>query len=104
MHILNQSYNVPDYAPSFEESDTALQAIIEKSDVFGKLKIHDAREDEFQLKPVYQILLNFIWISLKVSFFHVDLLFVMKVLWAAVNRNISLGTLKTCPRLPSLTC
>lgn len=65
--ILSLSFHVPEYAPSFEESDVALQTIIEKSEVVCNLKIQNSKEDEFQLKPVYQILLNFIWISLKVS-------------------------------------
>ena len=55
-----------DYAPSFEESDHALQQIIEKSKITDQLDLEDPKEDEFQLKPLYQILLNFIWISLKV--------------------------------------
>lgn len=64
--IENDSY-ISDYAPSFEESDKALQTIIDRSTVVNRLIVQDAKDDEFQLKPLNQILLNFIWISLKVS-------------------------------------
>lgn len=56
-----------DYAPSFEESDNALETIIQKSSIINELSTRDSDQDEFQLKPVNQILLNFIWITLKVS-------------------------------------
>ncbi len=32
-----------------------------------KLRIRTSKDDEYQLKPVDQILINFIWISLKVG-------------------------------------
>lgn len=55
-----------DYAPSFEESDKALQTLISQS-FFNKSDLkYKSEEDKFQLQPIHQLLLNFIWITLKV--------------------------------------
>lgn len=56
---------ISDYAPSFEESDLALSKLIETSDLRESITSADDSE-QCQLQPLNQLLLNFIWVTLKV--------------------------------------